>query len=911
MTPTAEFAYRSHRIRLELLDECSVSSHLAGTGTFYEQDFLEHVSTMLPAGTLVLDVGAHIGNHTVYFAQVMGFRVIAFEPNPRTYERLVRNVELAGVEHLVTCHNVALSDHEGEAELFLGARADLGTATIEGSEHDPDDAVAVVRTSTLDRYMDALAEDTDAIFVKLDVEGHEASVLAGAAGLLARPSVRTVSTECIDVESFEQCRSWLEPRFRPISLLNPTPTVVFDRVDGGLASDESGESIAGVVRYGIAAASAANRASASAHSLSTKLEHAIDSRDRAVGQRDDADATAKWATLLLQAMVTRAKLSGTPDDVGAAYAAARLRWSRPEPNGLARVVLIELGGRGTSPEVLSALFDRVDLVHIAWHGPECDITHRSYAAGNPSADTVAHHRQIDASLVAANVSAMLCSELELDPASSVCVVGGPERYPVLAESIVGALACPYVMSFDEPRYNGSLLRLENGALACFVGDEKAMQAWGLQHIIRAEILPKGAADRVADRLQHLATRSSSATVRLRQTNEQPHRVLIVSYFAFPTTPVSTQRLGYWHEHLGELARERGVEIEVTWLSATARAEELPGNRVVRDRGDRLVAPSIRDQIVEMERLGLPTIGVSWAHNVRNEVRGWDESYDTVVISGGPFGYFDLGDFFKESWDCRVLLDFRDPYGGDPRMQYRLDQRAWLIAHERRAVESADAIVSVNQRCLDSISADIPGVRAVVSNGYDERIVDPARATAADTADGMLPIRLVYSGTVYANWGMEALLDALSPARHRLVHLGRDQSPTRSIEHHVAGESRGFVEDKAEMARLLCSSHAGIVRIGGEATVETTKVFDYVGCDLDVIIVTDGQVQSGALHELTKDLSGVFWVRNEPTALETFFAHYEPSSVSRPERERFSRRFQASRLLDLILEESHTERRASS
>lgn len=62
-------------------------------GGFYEEPLLEHLATLLDAGSLVLDVGAHVGNHAVFFAARHGHEVIAVEPNPDTYGLLVENVQ--------------------------------------------------------------------------------------------------------------------------------------------------------------------------------------------------------------------------------------------------------------------------------------------------------------------------------------------------------------------------------------------------------------------------------------------------------------------------------------------------------------------------------------------------------------------------------------------------------------------------------------------------------------------------------------------------------------------------------------------------------------------------------------------------------------------------------------------------
>src|SRR5688572_21670039 len=62
------------------------------TGQFYEADLLETLDEWIDVRHhYVIDVGANIGNHTLFFAAVMGARVIAIEPNPEALRYLKQN----------------------------------------------------------------------------------------------------------------------------------------------------------------------------------------------------------------------------------------------------------------------------------------------------------------------------------------------------------------------------------------------------------------------------------------------------------------------------------------------------------------------------------------------------------------------------------------------------------------------------------------------------------------------------------------------------------------------------------------------------------------------------------------------------------------------------------------------------
>lgn len=120
-----------------------------------------------------LDIGANIGNHANHFATYFD-RVVAFEPNPPVAAVLRANTMGGAVEVVET----ALSDAPGTLNFSVN-RLNLG-----GSHITPDPSDVTVQADTLDRLAGSLRLE-DVRFVKIDVERHEAEVLAGAATLLS------------------------------------------------------------------------------------------------------------------------------------------------------------------------------------------------------------------------------------------------------------------------------------------------------------------------------------------------------------------------------------------------------------------------------------------------------------------------------------------------------------------------------------------------------------------------------------------------------------------------------------------------------------------------------------------------------------------------------------------------------
>lgn len=139
---------------------------------FYEPVLLSWIFHRNRPGVYV-DVGAHAGNHTCFFAsQCPATEVVSFEPHPVLFDLLRENTSI--YPH-VTVHNKAIHASWKCAELVPGPDNNLGKTWIKNG--------AGVDVVTLDT---ALQDSGHVALIKADVEGCEASVLASAAEILGR-----------------------------------------------------------------------------------------------------------------------------------------------------------------------------------------------------------------------------------------------------------------------------------------------------------------------------------------------------------------------------------------------------------------------------------------------------------------------------------------------------------------------------------------------------------------------------------------------------------------------------------------------------------------------------------------------------------------------------------------------------
>ena len=170
-------------VDLTLGNDNSLCLYVCGSFEPNEFAFLDRV---LKPGMVFVDVGANDGYFTLFAARRVGpaGRVIAAEPSSRERAHLQRNLGRNGLDN-VTVVPAAIGAVSGLADLHLAHGVHAGHNTLGSFAHDD-----VVRAS-LERVP---IEPLDSViarlglarvdFVKIDVEGAEAKVVAGASSVL-------------------------------------------------------------------------------------------------------------------------------------------------------------------------------------------------------------------------------------------------------------------------------------------------------------------------------------------------------------------------------------------------------------------------------------------------------------------------------------------------------------------------------------------------------------------------------------------------------------------------------------------------------------------------------------------------------------------------------------------------------
>ncbi len=148
---------------------CGVSSLIYSQG-LYDHDNMHLIRRMLRADDVFFDVGANIGSYTL-LASESDAQVFAFEPHPRTFRQLQRNIALNRRRN-ATAFELAFGDRDGIGYLAQHAHGSINHLVEKPAEH-----ALPVLLARADRF--CRQHDVRPRFVKVDVEGFEYEVLAG------------------------------------------------------------------------------------------------------------------------------------------------------------------------------------------------------------------------------------------------------------------------------------------------------------------------------------------------------------------------------------------------------------------------------------------------------------------------------------------------------------------------------------------------------------------------------------------------------------------------------------------------------------------------------------------------------------------------------------------------------------
>jgi len=144
---------------------------------FFEKINLDIIKKYLPKQCTIIDIGANIGNHSMYFSLMNSSnKIYAFEPHNINYDILKKNIKINNLKNITT-YNMAVGNKEGSGILIEQDNNNLCDTMVEYNDKGN------IQFISLDTFIDT-EKLTKIDLIKIDVEGFEEYVIKGMARLI-------------------------------------------------------------------------------------------------------------------------------------------------------------------------------------------------------------------------------------------------------------------------------------------------------------------------------------------------------------------------------------------------------------------------------------------------------------------------------------------------------------------------------------------------------------------------------------------------------------------------------------------------------------------------------------------------------------------------------------------------------
>lgn len=193
---------RTHQSRIKMLldgqDVRSVPFSVLADG-FYEPLQADILVELGKNSTHFLDIGANMGFYSLALAvENPTLTVESFEPQPKVFANLSKNIHLNNFSSRIEIHNLGLGSVKGELTMYIPKFTGTSGASFKNLHDDEGEGTQIkVPVNVLDEVL-----KTQPDLIKLDVEGCELNVILGADKIitLLKPTIMA-----------ELLRKWMEP----------------------------------------------------------------------------------------------------------------------------------------------------------------------------------------------------------------------------------------------------------------------------------------------------------------------------------------------------------------------------------------------------------------------------------------------------------------------------------------------------------------------------------------------------------------------------------------------------------------------------------------------------------------------------------------------------------------------------
>lgn len=346
--------------------------------------------------------------------------------------------------------------------------------------------------------------------------------------------------------------------------------------------------------------------------------------------------------------------------------------------------------------------------------------------------------------------------------------------------------------------------------------------------------------------------------------------LLIAYTFYPDKRVGALRPTYWAE---EIAKNSAIQLTVI----TATETDFQNAIYIPNDSSSWLSYFIKDS------------GVTWRKNICNYFKDKDLSeYDFVIFTGGPFLHFTLTKFFKKK-GLKIILDYRDPFY-NPIFEDKGIRKMIKLHFEAKALKFADLVISVNKECHELITySPEKFTRVVIPNGFDERQLPTEIQHTANATN------LFVAGKFY--WDPSLFLTVLQENQWTLTQAGIQSEISHPYFDTDFYNYLGTLS-QSDLYHRIFEAEIGVVFTLNVTFQSTTKIYDYIGLNKKILIVTQGEPNTGALLRELQDYPYYRWVKNDKDDIKKAIEELQTMEIQPFDAYKYSRKYG----LDLLIEE---------
>ena len=308
----------------------------------------------------------------------------------------------------------------------------------------------------------------------------------------------------------------------------------------------------------------------------------------------------------------------------------------------------------------------------------------------------------------------------------------------------------------------------------------------------------------------------------------------ISYYFTPFEGVGAKRVAYWMKNISKI--DKNIKCDV--ITAIEQKDFSENIVYVENNCTSFLSRIIKDE------------GATWNKCLKEYFTNIDlDTYDIVLISGGPFMHFGIAKYIKQNSNAKVILDFRDPFYANPRFKSSFIKDSIKKYFQNQFLKYADLVITVNKYCADLI--DFKNIR-LIDNGFDENItINNLQCKSDDNF-----VNLIAIGRIDNDFNLKNLFEVLKQNNSwKFNYVGNHIFDERTIVNDLG------MKNYENTLACVNESDIAVLFTGGQEFESTTKIFDYLALNKKILIITEGNIKSGALHDITSKYPNIQWSEN--------------------------------------------------